>query len=277
MHRATLTIGTRGSPLALAQAREAQDRLAAALGFDRGPAAAQHHQDHRRRDPGSAAIGGRRQGAVHQRARSRARRGHDRSRGALREGPADIPAGRPRHRRIPAARGRPRRLYQRPGDEHRGAAARRELRLRLAAAPGDGQAAAAGPRAHAFARQRRHAAGESRARRSRGDAARRRRAEAARAWRPNHDDPRAARLPSGRRPGCDRARDARRRRRDARGGGEDRRRHHRSRSSPPNAPSSPCSTAPAARRSPGMPRSRAGASPSEGLVLRPDGSACIEV
>jgi hydroxymethylbilane synthase len=34
MERATLTIGTRGSPLALAQAREAQDRLAAALGFD---------------------------------------------------------------------------------------------------------------------------------------------------------------------------------------------------------------------------------------------------
>src|SRR5881392_4098878 len=34
MHRATLTIGTRGSPLALAQAREAQDRLAAALGLD---------------------------------------------------------------------------------------------------------------------------------------------------------------------------------------------------------------------------------------------------
>src|SRR3954466_9331317 len=34
MHRATLTIGTRGSPLPLAQARERQDRPAAALGLD---------------------------------------------------------------------------------------------------------------------------------------------------------------------------------------------------------------------------------------------------
>jgi hydroxymethylbilane synthase len=35
MERGRLTIGTRGSPLALAQAHEAQDRLAAALGFDK--------------------------------------------------------------------------------------------------------------------------------------------------------------------------------------------------------------------------------------------------
>src|SRR5215211_5542574 len=35
MHRATLAIGTRGSPLALAQAHEAQDRLAGALGWDK--------------------------------------------------------------------------------------------------------------------------------------------------------------------------------------------------------------------------------------------------
>jgi hydroxymethylbilane synthase len=35
MDRRTLVIGTRGSPLALAQAHEAQDRLAAALGWDK--------------------------------------------------------------------------------------------------------------------------------------------------------------------------------------------------------------------------------------------------
>src|SRR5918912_433816 len=34
MDRSTLVIGTRGSPLALAQAHETQERLAAALGFD---------------------------------------------------------------------------------------------------------------------------------------------------------------------------------------------------------------------------------------------------
>src|SRR3712207_738526 len=35
MDRSTLVIGTRGSPLALAQARETQDRLATALGWER--------------------------------------------------------------------------------------------------------------------------------------------------------------------------------------------------------------------------------------------------
>ena len=63
---ALLRIGTRGSPLALAQARTVRDRLVGRAwlraGSDRNPC----HQDDRRPHPGPAAVGSRRQGPVHQ-------------------------------------------------------------------------------------------------------------------------------------------------------------------------------------------------------------------
>ncbi len=61
-----LRIGSRGSPLALVQAREVQSRLATACGLDRRTDRDQGDPDHRRRDPGPAVGRSRRQRAVHQ-------------------------------------------------------------------------------------------------------------------------------------------------------------------------------------------------------------------
>ena len=157
-------------------------------------------------------------------------------------------------------------------------AGRRGGRHRLAAAPGDGPTRAAGPRGGAVARQCRNAAAQARGRRGRCDAARRRRAEAARPPRGRDRDarhranfcPPSARARSASRPArttpqrarwsptIDRSRHARRRWR-------------------PSAPSSQCSTAPAARRSAAMPRSAATRISFRGIIVKPDGSEAFEV
>ena len=71
---------------------------------------------------------------------------HHRPRGAFVEGHADRAAAGPRAVGVPGARGPARRLHQPQGQIHRGTAARRDGRHRVAAAAGDGEAAA--PRSH---------------------------------------------------------------------------------------------------------------------------------
>ena len=68
-----LRLGTRGSPLALAQARMVRAALAAAHGLDPGADRARGDPHQRRPHPGPAAGGGRRQGPVHQGDRGGAR------------------------------------------------------------------------------------------------------------------------------------------------------------------------------------------------------------
>ena len=140
-------------------------------------------------------------------------------------------------------------------------AARRRGRHRVAAPAGAGQAAAAGPRRRAVARQCRDAAAQARRRRGRRDAARGRRAEAARAA------PRRRPRSSTSTSSCRRSARARSASRPAPTNGRRARWSPRStmptprRRWPPSAPSSPCSTAPAARRSPAMRASPMAASP----------------
>ena len=92
--RLPLRIGTRGSPLALAQATLVREGAGGSLagtgraGCDRG----RGHQDHRRSRHRPAAGRHRRQGAVHQGDRGGAAGRHHRSRGALDEGHADLAA-----------------------------------------------------------------------------------------------------------------------------------------------------------------------------------------
>ena len=83
------------------------------------------HQDHRRRHPGPAPVGGRRQGAVHPGTRHRPAGGLHRSGRALRQGPADRPAGGHRDRRLPTPGGRARRLHRPALQEPEGPAAGR--------------------------------------------------------------------------------------------------------------------------------------------------------
>ena len=206
----TLVIGTRGSPLALAQAHETQDRLIAAHGWTRGAPAPVDHQDHGRRHPGPAALGSRRQGALHQGARHRAPGRLHRSRRPFRQGPADGPAGGHRDRRLPAARGRARRLHQPSLQEPRRSAARRGRRLRLAAASGAGAPPAARSPGHAPARQRADAARQARTRRGRCDAARHGGPAPPRAHRSRDHDSRNGRFSSRRGAGGHRHRDPRR-------------------------------------------------------------------
>ena len=94
VHPRRLRIGTRGSPLALAQARMVRERLAAAHGFAARAHRDRDHPHHRRPHPGSAAGGGRRQGPVHQGDRGGAAGRHDRFRRAFGQGHADRAAGR---------------------------------------------------------------------------------------------------------------------------------------------------------------------------------------
>ena len=94
-----LRLGTRGSPLALAQARMVRAALAAAHGLDAERDRDRGDPHHRRPHPGPAAGRGRRQGPVHQGDRGGAARRRDRSRGAFGEGHADGAAGRAGARR----------------------------------------------------------------------------------------------------------------------------------------------------------------------------------
>ncbi len=88
-------------------------RLAAAHGVAEDSDRDRGHPHHRRLHPGPAAGGGRRQGPVHQGDRGGAARRRDRPRRAFGQGHADRAAGRAsRSPRLPAARGRARRLHQ---------------------------------------------------------------------------------------------------------------------------------------------------------------------
>ena len=106
-----LRIGTRGSPLALAQAGEVRARLAAAHGLAPSGSTSDHpHQ--RRQDPRPPAGRGRRQGPVHQGDRGGAARRPHRPRRAFGQGHADGAAGGARDRGGAAARGSARRLHR---------------------------------------------------------------------------------------------------------------------------------------------------------------------
>ena len=120
-----LRIGTRGSPLALAQTHETRALLAQAQRSPRGSFHNRRHPDHGRSDPGPRAGGGRRQGPVHQGDRRRDAARRNRPRGAFVQGSADaLPDGH-RRRRLSAARGRARRADLGEGGDLRGPAARR--------------------------------------------------------------------------------------------------------------------------------------------------------
>ena len=114
MQTTAFRIGTRGSPLALAQAHETRARLMAAHGLPEEAFEIEVDLDQRRPHPGPAAVGGRRQGPVHQGDRGGAARRPHRHRRAFVQGHADAAAGRPGALRLPAARGCARRLH-RPG------------------------------------------------------------------------------------------------------------------------------------------------------------------
>ncbi len=201
--RSSLVIGTRGSPLALAQAHETQDRLAA-----RSAGAAERLPLERRsRRPATRSrtaplseAGGK--GLFTKELDIALARRRDRSRRPFGQGSADRSAGRHRHRRLSAARGRARRLHQprgrgilpicRDGAVVGSASLRRQAQvrrlrpdLRVTLLRGN-----VGTRLE-----------EARTRRSRRDAPRDGRPAAPRAHRACHRDSRHRRLPAGRRAG----------------------------------------------------------------------------
>ena len=225
-------------------------------GADRAPGDPHHRRPH----PGPAAGGGRRQGPVRQGDRGGAARRPHRPGGAFVQGHAD------RFCRTAWCS-----TAFLPREDARDAFVSRKART-LAELPRGAVVGTSSPRRQALvrrmrpdlrgrrsARQCRNAAAQARRRRGRRDAAGARRAQAARPRRCRGDGVRARRIPAGGRAGRDRHRDARGRRQDARAA---RRRstmptpRPRSRAS---APSSPRSTARAARRSPAMPPSPAAA------------------
>ena len=114
---AALRIGTRGSPLALVQARAVRDRLAAALGRDAGHDRAQGHPHHRRHHRRPAAGRGGRQGPVHQGDRGGAAARRHRPRRAFGQGHADAPAGRLADRGLSRARRPARCVHQQQGED----------------------------------------------------------------------------------------------------------------------------------------------------------------
>ena len=139
-----MKIGTRGSPLALAQTREVVRILAAAHARGRGRVRNHRHQNHGRHDPGSRACGSGRKGAFHQGNRRRHAKRRNRCGCAFVEGPADDIARGRDDRRLSAARRRAGRAdiaeRGRPG----GSAESREGGKRLAAPRSASQATASG-------------------------------------------------------------------------------------------------------------------------------------
>ena len=158
-----LRIGTRGSRLALAQARAVADG-------DRGRDRARRDHDGRRRRPRA-----RRQVALDRRARGRAAGRRHRPRGALRQGRAGR-AGRGHRDRRRAAPRRPVRRARRRA--RRSPRVREGARVGTSALRRTAQLLAARPDLEVAraARQRRHAAAQARRGRGRRDRARRRRA-----------------------------------------------------------------------------------------------------
>ena len=140
----SLRIGTRGSPLALAQAREVRARLAAAHGLAPGARSRSRSsapRGDRIQDRPLAEVGGK--GLFTKEIEEALLAGAHRPRRAFGQGHADRAAGRARDRGVPAARGSARRLHQPQGRDAARAAAGRGGRHRVAAPPGAGQAAAA--------------------------------------------------------------------------------------------------------------------------------------
>ena len=179
---ALLRIGTRGSPLALVQARIVRARLAAALGRRRGRRSSSSIirtsgdaiQDRPLAEVGGkglftkeieeALLDGRIDLAVH----------------SAKDMPTVLPAG-PDAGGLPRARRPARRVHQPQGELARRTAAGRDARHRLAAPAGDRQARAARSARRAAARQCRDAAAQARRRRGRRHHPGARRPEAARA------------------------------------------------------------------------------------------------
>ena len=232
--------------------------LAAAHGFDPERIAHRGDPHQRRPHPGPAAGGGRRQGPVHQGDR----------------GGADAPA-RSISRCIRRRTCRPccRRAWcctaflerEDPRDVFISRKAKSIAELPRGATVGTASLRrqamvkrhAARSRHRAAARQCRDAAAQARRGRGRRDVAGAGRTEAARPRRRRDRDARRRRISAGGRAGRHRHRDARRRFADARPAGGDQSRRHRSARWLPSARSSPCSTAPAARRSAATRRSPA--------------------
>ncbi len=159
-----LLIGTRGSPLALWQARHVQARLTAAHGLADDAIALKVITTSGDRITRQAFARLRRQGPVHQGDRRSASWRRRRSRRALDEGPADASSCRSRHRRGAAARRCPRCLHQRQGGVACRSSARRGRRHVILAPRGASEAAASRSPRGRFPRQCRDAAEEARRR-----------------------------------------------------------------------------------------------------------------
>ena len=273
MQSTAIRIGTRGSPLALAQAEETRRRLVSAHALAPDGATVVPIRTTRRPHHRPAAGRGRRQGPVHQGDRRGAARRPDRPRRAFGQGHADgscrrgwssPPACREPMCAMPSSRSR------RSGSSD--LPQRRGRRYLVAPAKGAGASPQARPEGDRPSRQRRDAPPQDRGRRGGGDVSRARRARPARPRRPRQLADRPGALAAGGRPGDHRHRGAHRRRRDsARGSRQSTIAPPRSRL-PPSAPSSPSSTVPAGRRSAGSRRSAAtsvsGASSSSRTAAR---------
>ncbi len=269
-----LRIGTRGSPLALAQAHETRGPADGRARPARGGLRDRGDQDHRRPRARPAAVGDRRQGPVHPRDRGGAARGRDRHRGAFDEGHADAAARRPR--RSPAT-----------------------CRARTCATPSSRSAAARSPpcragavvgtsslRRRAQLRHRRPDLARGRVPRQRADPDEEARGGRRRRHLPRDGGPapardgrtsptapdRARRDAAGRGAGLHRHRAAPRRRPRRRPARGDPRRRRPGIGWRPSAPSCSASTAPARPRSPASPSSTATGLRLRGEILRPDGS-----
>ena len=181
-----LRIGTRGSPLALVQARQVQARLAAAhaLAPERIEIEIIRTSGDMIRDRPLAEVGGK--GLFTKEIEDALLGGPHRSRGAFGQGHADRAAGGARDRGGAAARGCARRLHQPHKPHLAGPPARRRGRYRVAAPAGAGQAAAPRSRGRELSRQRRDAPAQARCRRGRRHIAGARRAETAGARRRRH-------------------------------------------------------------------------------------------
>jgi len=134
-----LRIGTRGSPLALWQAREVRAHLAAAHGVEPEAIAIEAIRTTGDVIQDRPAVGSRRQRLVHQGDRASAPRQGDRSRGAFQQGHANGAAGRAGNsRRACPAEDVTGRLHQPQGHLACGSPAWGRGRHRIAAPPGHG-------------------------------------------------------------------------------------------------------------------------------------------
>ncbi len=247
-----LRIGSRGSPLALVQAREVQGRLAQACGLD--PArigitiirtSGDMIQDRPLADAGGkglftkeieeALLAGAIDLAVH----------------SSKDMPAALPPGLVLSAFLPREDARDA-FISSQGKNLARSAQRRGRRYLVATAASLDQAAAARPRHRAAARQCRDAAAQDRSRRGRCHHTCSRGIKASRPSCGGDRDARHRRVSAGSRTGRNRHRDSSRRHKDERAGRRGSAMQTRRRRWPPSAPSSPCSTARAARRSPVM-------------------------